>query len=171
LQGRNLMNSRQKRNSLTHLDQKGRLKMVDIGEKPVSKREAIAEGAVYMNPNTLCLIEKEGLPKGDVLSVARVAGILGAKKVPELIPLCHNIIISSVDIDIRLDKKKSCAIIRARVSSEGKTGVEMEALTAVVSSALTIYDMCKAVDKEMVIGDIVLVEKKGGRSGHYKRVP
>lgn len=145
--------------------------MVDIGDKPVSKREAVAEGAVYMSKNTLSLIEEGGLPKGDVLSVARVAGILGAKKVPELIPLCHNIVISSVDIDIRLDKKRSCAIIKARVSSEGKTGVEMEALTAVASSALTIYDMCKAVDKEMVIGDIVLMEKKGGRNGHYKRVP
>jgi len=145
--------------------------MVDIGDKPVSKREAVAEGAVYMSKNTLSLIEEGGLPKGDVLSVARVAGILGAKKVHELIPLCHNIFISSVDIDIRLDKKRSCAIIKARVSSEGKTGVEMEALTAVASSALTIYDMCKAVDKEMVIGDIVLMEKKGGRSGHYKRVP
>jgi cyclic pyranopterin phosphate synthase len=154
---------------LTHLDKKGRAKMVDISEKPLTQREAVAKGSVYMKPETLRLIEDKKVPKGDVLCVSRVAGIMAAKKTSELIPMCHPLNITSVNINFNLDGKKNKLDIEARIKILGQTGVEMEALTAVSAAALTIYDMCKAVDKEMVISDIMLVEKRGGRSGVFKR--
>ncbi len=154
---------------LTHLDKEGKAKMVDVTEKPSTVREAIARGAVYVKPETLKLIQDKKIPKGDVLCVARVAGIQAVKKTSELIPMCHPLNITSVDIDLTLDNKKNKIDIEARVKVTGQTGVEMEALTAVSVAALTIYDMCKAVDKEMIISDVMLMEKKGGRSGHFKR--
>lgn len=154
---------------LTHIDREGRAKMVDVTEKPLTVREAIARGSVSMKPETLKLIQDKKVPKGDVLCVARVAGIQAAKKTSELIPMCHPLNITSVDIDLSLDNKKKKIDIEARVKVTGQTGVEMEALTAVSAAALTVYDMCKAVDKEMVISDVMLMEKKGGRSGHFKR--
>ncbi len=154
---------------LTHLDKEGKAKMVDVTEKPSTVREAIARGAVYVKPETLKLIQDKKIPKGDVLCVARVGGIQAVKKTSELIPMCHPLNITSVDIDLTLDNKKNKIDIEARVKVTGQTGVEMEALTAVSVAALTIYDMCKAVDKEMIISDVMLMEKKGGRSGHFKR--
>jgi len=154
---------------LTHLDKEGRAKMVDISEKPLTQREAVAKGSVYMKPETLRLIEDKKVPKGDVLCVSRVAGIMAAKRTSEVIPMCHPLNITSVDIKLNLDGKKNKVDIEAYVKILGQTGVEMEALTAVSAAALTIYDMCKAVDKEMVISDIMLMEKRGGRSGVYKR--
>ncbi len=154
---------------LTHLDKEGKAKMVDITEKPFTQREAIAKGAVYMKPDTLKLIEDKKIPKGDVFSVSRVAGIMAAKKTSELIPMCHPLNITSINIDFNLDRKKNKVDIESSVKIMGRTGVEMEALTAVFAAALTIYDMCKAVDKEMIISDIMLMEKKGGKSGVYKR--
>ncbi len=154
---------------LTHLDKEGRAKMVDVTEKPSTVREAMARGSVSMKPETLRLIQDKKIPKGDVLCVARVAGIQAVKKTSELIPMCHPLNITSVSVDLSPDDKRSKIDIEARVKVTGQTGVEMEALTAVSVSALTIYDMCKAVDKEMVISDIKLMEKKGGRSGHFKR--
>jgi cyclic pyranopterin phosphate synthase len=154
---------------LTHLDKEGRAKMVDISEKPLTQREAVAKGSVYMKPETLRLIEDKKVPKGDVLCVSRVAGIMAAKRTSEVIPMCHPLNITSVDIKLNLDSKKNKVDIEACVKILGRTGVEMEALTAVSAAALTIYDMCKAIDKEMVISDIMLIEKRGGRSGVYKR--
>jgi cyclic pyranopterin phosphate synthase len=154
---------------LTHLDKEGKARMVDISEKPLTQREAVAKGSVYMKPETLRLIEDKKVPKGDVLCVSRVAGIMAAKKTSEVIPMCHPLNITSVDIKLNLDSKKNKVDIVACVKILGQTGVEMEALTAVSAAALTIYDMCKAVDKEMVISDIMLMEKRGGRSGVYKR--
>jgi cyclic pyranopterin phosphate synthase len=154
---------------LTHLDKEGRAKMVDISEKPLTHREAVVKGSVYMKPETLRLIKDKKVPKGDVLCVSRVAGIMAAKKTSELIPMCHPLNITSVNINFNLDGKKNKLDIEARIKILGQTGVEMEALTAVSAAALTIYDMCKAVDKEMVISDIMLVEKRGGRSGVFKR--
>jgi cyclic pyranopterin phosphate synthase len=154
---------------LTHLDEKGRAKMVDVSEKQITRREAVARGSVYMKPGTIKLIKDRKIPKGDVFSVAKIAGITAAKKTSELIPLCHPLSIASVDIDFDLNGKRNKVEIEARVKVVGQTGVEMEALTAVSVAALTIYDMCKAVDKEMVISDIMLMEKKGGKSGHFKR--
>jgi cyclic pyranopterin monophosphate synthase len=154
---------------LSHIDKQGRAKMVDVSGKPVTKREAVACGSVSMKPSTLKLIMDKKVPKGDVLTVARIAGIMAAKKTGELIPLCHPLNITSVEIDFNLNKKKNKIDIEARIKTSGQTGVEMEALSAVSVAALTIYDMCKAVDKEMVISDIMLVEKSGGRSGDFKR--
>lgn len=154
---------------LTHLNKEGRAKMVDISEKPLTQREAVAKGSVYMKPETLRLIKDKKVPKGDVLCVSRVAGIMAAKKTSELIPMCHPLNITSVNINFNLDGKKNKLDIEACIKILGQTGVEMEALTAVSAAALTIYDMCKAVDKEMVISDIMLIEKQGGRSGTYKR--
>jgi len=154
---------------LTHLDRQGRAQMVDVSEKQSTKRTAVAKGSVSMRPETLKLIQDKKVPKGDVLCVARIAGIMGAKKVSELIPLCHPLNITSVDIAFDIDNKKNTIAIEATVKVTGQTGVEMEALTAVSVAALTIYDMCKAVDKDMVISDIMLIEKQGGRSGVFKR--
>ncbi len=150
---------------LTHLDDQGRLRMVDVGSKPDTQRVAVARGEVRMRPQTLRLIAEKGLPKGDVLAVAQVAGIMAAKRVPQLIPLCHPLLLSRVDVQFNIDEQTSRIEITAEVHSTGKTGVEMEALTAVSVAALTIYDMAKAVERTMRIGDIRLVRKSGGKSG------
>jgi cyclic pyranopterin phosphate synthase len=150
---------------LTHLDDKGRMRMVDVGGKPDTERVAIAKGEVIMRPETLRLIVEKGVPKGDVLAVAQVAGIVAAKRAPDLIPLCHPLLLTKVDVEFRVDEKGSRIEIIATVRSRGKTGVEMEALTAVSVAALTIYDMAKAVERTMRIGNIRLVQKSGGKSG------
>jgi len=154
---------------ITHLDNKGQAHMVGIGDKDDTDRTAVATGVVHMKPDTLRLISDGAAPKGDVLAVARIAGIMAVKKAPELVPLCHNILINSTQVDVTPDEESSSVKIRATVSSHGKTGVEIEALTAVSVAALTVYDMLKAVDRGMVIDDVKLVEKKGGKSGHYLR--
>jgi cyclic pyranopterin phosphate synthase len=154
---------------LSHLDEKGKARMVDISAKPATRRTASASARVRMKKKTLRLIMEGRLPKGDVLATARVAGIMAAKKTPGLIPMCHPISITSVNVDLRADEDEGLIEVSAAVSTVGQTGVEMEALTAASAAALTVYDMCKAVDRDMVITDIMLLEKKGGRSGHYKR--
>jgi cyclic pyranopterin phosphate synthase len=150
---------------LSHLDKAGRPRMVDVTSKPATERVAVAKCVVRMQPATLKLIKSGGTAKGDVLSVAKLAGIMAAKKTPDLIPLCHPILIGSVDIDFTLDEKNSTIEITASVASTGQTGVEMEALTATAVTALTVYDMCKAVDRAMKIENIRLVKKSGGKSG------
>jgi len=152
---------------LTHLDSRGRARMVDVGAKLVSRRKAIAYGEVRMRPATLRRIRNREVPKGNVMAVAKIAGIMAAKRVDALIPLCHSLNLDCVDLTFALKPGRLC--IRATVRTQGRTGVEMEALTAVSAACLTIYDMVKAVDKEMSIGPIYLVEKEGGRSGHFIR--
>jgi cyclic pyranopterin phosphate synthase len=152
-------------NKLTHIDNLGRARMVDIGSKPDNERIAIARGEVKMLPKTLLLIRNGALKKGDVLSVAQIAGISAAKKTSDLIPLCHPIMLTQVDVDLILNDDIPGVIITATARTVGRTGVEMEALTAVTVSALTIYDMVKAVEKTMKIQNIHLVEKHGGVSG------
>lgn len=154
---------------LTHLDERGHAHMVDVGAKAETERVAIARGEVQMKPETLALIQSGGAPKGDVLGVARVAGILAAKKTGELIPLCHPLPITKARVDFTFDEANSRVLIEAEVATVGKTGVEMEALTACSVAGLTIYDMAKAVDKGMVIGQVRLVKKTGGKSGTYLR--
>ena len=154
---------------LSHMDSQGNAKMVDVGDKPFSQRCAIARGCVRIAPNTLQLITKGGHRKGDVLSVARIAGIQAAKNCSQLIPLCHQLMLSKVDVNFELDSEQSLVKIVAECKVKGQTGVEMEALTAVSVAALTIYDMCKAVDKDMMIEGICLMQKSGGKSGHYQR--
>ena len=152
---------------LSHVDAKGKARMVDVGDKPVTNREALARGEITMSATALRHIRKGELAKGDPLQAARRAGIMAAKKTSELIPLCHPLPLTHVSVE--LTQTRRGYRIEARVRTASRTGVEMEALTAVAVAALTIYDMAKAVDKEMVIGDICLIEKKGGRSGHYLR--
>ena len=154
---------------LTHLDAEGRARMVDVTEKDVTSRVAVARGAVWMRPETLGLILKKKVEKGDVFSVARVAGIMAAKKTPELIPMCHPLNLTSVEIFLTPEQNPARVEIEAIVKVSGKTGVEMEAMTAVSACGLTIYDMCKAVDREMSIGEIRLVKKSGGKSGTFIR--
>lgn len=154
---------------LTHLDAQGKARMVDVGGKTVTHRSATAVAVVTMLPATLQLITNGGHKKGDVLAVARIAGIQAAKKCSDLIPLCHPLMLNSVEVDFDLDEPNSQIHITSVCSVDGKTGVEMEALTAASVAALTIYDMCKAVDKGMVIERICLQEKLGGKSGHYIR--
>jgi len=154
---------------LTHVDEHGAVSMVDVGNKAVTRREAIAEARVQVQPATLALIASNGMKKGDVLAAARIAGIQAAKRCAELIPLCHPLMLSKVDVDIRLDESSSNVVIRTRCALDGKTGVEMEALTAASVAALTIYDMCKAVDRGMVIHGVQLLEKTGGASGDWRR--
>jgi cyclic pyranopterin phosphate synthase len=154
--------------SLTHLDETGAAKMVDVGAKPDSERIAVAAGTVFMQTETLRLIRDGMIRKGDVLTIARIAGIMAAKKTSDLIPLCHPIPLTHVDIALELDDEASAVIITATARTIGKTGVEMEALTAVTTAALTIYDMAKAVDRAMRISDVHLVEKRGGVHGDYK---
>lgn len=139
--------------------------MVDVSSKPETVREATAAGEVLMSPSTLTLIQSGGVPKGDVLAVARVAGIMAAKRTAELIPLCHPLSLSSAEVDLTFDEERSAVLIEARVRCSGATGVEMEALTAVSVAALTVYDMCKAVERGIRIGNIRLRRKSGGRSG------
>jgi len=154
---------------LSHLDEQGRARMVDVSEKEITSRIAVARGSVHMDPKTLSLILDDKIEKGDVFSVARVAGIMAAKKTSELIPMCHPLNITSVKLDLTPRQKPARVDIQATVRVTGKTGVEMEAMTAVSVAGLTIYDMCKAVDREMIIGEIRLVEKSGGKSGTFMR--
>jgi len=154
-------------NKLTHLDDQGNVSMVDVGGKPDSARVATAGGRVVMKPGTLRLIRDGDLQKGDVLAAARIAGIMGAKRTAELIPLCHPIPIHQIDLDLHIDEAQNAVQILATVKTRGKTGVEMEALTAVATAALTIYDMAKAADREMRLSDIRLLEKQGGVHGDY----
>lgn len=153
---------------LTHLDSDGRARMVDVGAKPDTERTAVARGAVIMQPETLRLIRDGAIKKGDVLTIARIAGIMAAKKTSDLIPLCHPIALSHLEVTITLDESANSANITATARTIGKTGVEMEALTAVTAAALTIYDMAKAVDRSMRLTDIRLVEKTGGQHGDYR---
>ena len=150
---------------LSHVDEQGRARMVDVSGKADTEREAVARGLVLMKPETLKLVSEGGISKGEVLSVARVAGIMAAKHTPYLVPMCHPLLLTHVEVDLRLDPDISAIEIMATVRTTGKTGVEMEALTAVTGSALTIYDMCKAVDKAMRIEKVRLVRKTGGKSG------
>lgn len=156
-------------NDLTHLNDQGRAKMVDVSDKGETVRVAVARGEIRMRPETLDLIEQGAVAKGDVLAVAQVAGIMGAKRTPDVIPMCHPLGLTGVDIAFHIDRQASKVEIEATAKITGKTGVEMEALTAVAISALTIYDMCKAVDKGMVIGEIRLISKSGGKSGLFIR--
>ena len=153
---------------LTHLDSKGKARMVDVTQKGDTEREAVAKSKVIMKPATLQLIKVGGLEKGDVLSVAKIAGIMAAKQTPHLIPLCHPLLINNIAVEFDLAGDDSIEIT-ARVKSTGKTGVEMEALVAASVSALTIYDMCKSVDRGMTIAEIYLQSKSGGKSGTYRR--
>jgi cyclic pyranopterin phosphate synthase len=152
---------------LSHLNNEGEIRMVDVTSKGETLRIAKASGKIKMNPQLLGLVEKGKIAKGNVLGTAQIAGIMAAKKTGEIIPLCHPLQLTGIDVDLKVDCKNSQILIVAEVRSIGKTGVEMEALTAVSAAALTIYDMCKAADKEMVIGEIMLLEKRGGKSGTF----
>ncbi len=152
----------------THFDDDGKAVMVDVSDKSASERIAVAQGSVAMAPETFALIRDGGVKKGDVLSVARLAGIMGAKRTPDLIPLCHPLALTSVKVDLALSETRPAVEITATCKLTGKTGVEMEALTAVAVAALTVYDMCKAVDRAMRIEDIRLTHKSGGKSGTYE---
>ena len=143
--------------------------MVDVGEKPPTRRTATAAARVLVNADTFALIRSGGMKKGDVLTVAQVAGVMGAKRTPELIPMCHPILMDGIDLSLRLDEQRCSVEIQATVSCDGRTGVEMEALTAASTAALTVYDMCKAVQKDMVITDIRLIRKTGGVHGDFER--
>ncbi len=153
--------------TFSHLDDKGNAHMVDVGDKAVTRRRAVAKCVVTMSASTASAIVAGTLPKGDVLAVARIAGIQGAKRTSDLIPLCHPLMLTSVSV--QLDVHESSVAIEAVVETTGQTGVEMEALTACSVAALTLYDMCKSADKEMVIGELALWEKSGGRSGDFKK--
>ena len=154
---------------LTHFNAAGHAHMVDVGDKPESARRAVAEGRILMRADTLALIREGGHHKGDVLGVARIAGIMAAKKTAELIPLCHPLSLTRVEIDFDTLPQPPAVICRATVETRGQTGVEMEALTAVQIALLTVYDMCKAVDRGMHIDNVGLMEKSGGKSGHWQR--
>lgn len=156
-------------NDFTHFNDQGRAKMVNVGEKPVSQRVAFAAGRVLVNQETFERIQSGGMKKGDVLTVAQIAGVMGAKHTPDIIPMCHPIMIEGIDLSLSLDAERCSVEIVATVSCDGRTGVEMEALTAVTTAALTVYDMCKAVQKDMVIDDIRLLSKTGGVHGDYRR--
>lgn len=153
----------------THFNEQGKSRMVDVSEKVETNRIAIAKGTVRMKRHTIEMVQGGTVEKGDVLGVARVAAIMASKKTSDLIPMCHPLMITGCDIDFIVDVEKSLITIEARVKTAGKTGVEMEALTAVSVAALTIYDMCKSVDKDIKIGSIYLIEKDGGKSGRYVR--
>jgi len=156
-------------NRLSHVDDAGHARMVDVSVKEPTLREAVARGRIRMQPETLAQIAAGTLPKGDVLTVARLAGIMGAKRTPDLVPLCHPLPLDVVDVDLVPDAGASAVCIEARARVHARTGIEMEALAAVVVAALTVYDMCKAVDRTMVIEDVCLVAKRGGRSGDWSR--
>lgn len=153
----------------THFNEQGRAKMVDVGEKDITKRSATAAARVLVSPETFERIKTGGMKKGDVLTVAQIAGVMGAKRTPDLIPMCHPIQITGIDLDLSLDETRFSVEIYATVSCTGRTGVEMEALTAASTAALTVYDMCKAVQKDIVISDIRLTEKTGGVHGDFHR--
>jgi len=154
---------------LSHLDENGKARMVDVTLKEPTLREAVAQGKVIMNPKTAALISEGAIPKGDVLGVARIAGVMAAKRTGDLIPLCHPLELTGIDVQFVIDRRRGEISIEARVRTVGRTGVEMEALTAVAVTALTVYDMCKSEDKEMVLGDIMLISKQGGKSGSFRR--
>jgi cyclic pyranopterin phosphate synthase len=154
---------------LSHIDEHGKARMVEVGDKPETLREARARAAVVMQPSTLELIRRNAVQKGDVLTVAKIAGIMAAKRTSELIPLCHPLPLTSVDLRFRFNAEEGKIDIESVARVTGKTGVEMEALTAVAVAALTVYDMCKAVDREMSITDVRLIEKRGGQSGVFRR--
>jgi cyclic pyranopterin phosphate synthase len=158
-----------RRKGLSHVDARGRARMVDVGAKAATRREAVAAARVVMRPATLALIVAGGLPKGDVLTVARVAGIAAAKETPRLIPLCHPLLLTHVAVEFRPDVAAGVLAIETSVRLEGRTGAEMEALTAASVAALTVYDMCKAVDRDMEITDVRVLRKRGGKSGNYVR--
>ncbi len=155
-------------NELTHFTAAGAAQMVDVGDKAITHRVAIAEGWIEMHPDTLALIQSGGHKKGDVLGIARIAGIMGAKRTADLIPLCHPLALSKLELDFQIQTQPAAVQCRAQVETHARTGVEMEALTAVQIALLTIYDMCKAVDKGMTMRDIRLLEKRGGRSGEWR---
>ena len=154
---------------LSHIDDAGQIQMVNVTGKSATVRTATARGWIKMKSNTLQLLEEGRMAKGNVLTTAKIAGIMAAKKTGELIPLCHPLGLTGIDIEFVIDRANAQVIIEAQVQTVGQTGVEMEALTAVSVAALTIYDMCKAVDKEMIIGDILLLKKSGGKSGTFIR--
>ena len=153
----------------THFNDQGRARMVDVGDKAPSHRTAVAGARVLVSPETFRLIQTGGMKKGDVLTVAQIAGVMGAKRTPDLIPMCHPIALTGINLELSLDEARCAVDIRATVSCDGRTGVEMEALTAASTAALTVYDMCKAVQKDMVITDVRLLEKTGGVHGDYHR--
>lgn len=154
---------------LTHFNQAGEAHMVDVGEKPISHRVAVADGRIRMQQETLQLIQSGGHKKGDVLGIARIAGIMAAKKTADLVPLCHPLSLTSVEMEFEIEQAPAAIYCTATVETRGQTGVEMEALTAVQIALLTIYDMCKAVDRGMTLQDIGLLKKAGGKSGTWKR--
>jgi cyclic pyranopterin monophosphate synthase len=154
---------------LSHVDARGRVRMVDVGDKPITARVALARGRVFMHRDTLALLRDGRAPKGDVLTVAHVAGVMAAKRTAEIIPLAHSLPLDGVDLAFSFDAESSSVGIEARVRTRGRTGVEMEALTAVTVAALTLYDMLKAVDRGMVMGEFAVWEKRGGRSGVFRR--
>jgi cyclic pyranopterin phosphate synthase len=153
----------------THVNEQGRARMVDVSGKDESERVAIARAVISMQPETLALIKSGGIKKGDVLGVAQVAGVMGAKKTSSLVPMCHPLMLTSVDLNFEIDDDNACIIITSVVKTTGKTGVEMEAITGAAVAAITIYDMAKAVDRWMEISEVKLLEKWGGKSGHVKR--
>ena len=159
----------QNQNDFTHFNDEGRARMVDVGAKPPTRRTAVAGARVLVSRETFSLIRSGGMKKGDVLTVAQVAGIMGAKRTSELIPMCHPVTVDGIDLSLSLDEERCAVEIRATVSCDGRTGVEMEALTAAATAALTVYDMCKAVQKDMVITELRLIEKTGGVHGDYYR--
>jgi len=156
---------------LSHLDEQGRAQMVDVGEKPITRRECVARGEVRMRPETLARISEGRIAKGDVFATARLAGIQAAKRTDEWIPLCHSLPLDSVEIELTPDPEGSRVLIRARALAHWRTGVEMEALVAVSTAGLTIYDMCKAIDRGMTLGNVQLVSKSGGKSGKWEHSP
>ena len=153
----------------THFNDQGRARMVDVGDKAPSHRTAVDGARVLVSPETFRLIQTGGMKKGDVLTVAQIAGVMGAKRTPDLIPMCHPIALTGINLELSLDEARCAVDIRATVSCDGKTGVEMEALTAASTAALTVYDMCKAVQKDMVITDVRLLSKTGGVHGDFER--
>ncbi|MCK5359722.1 MAG: cyclic pyranopterin monophosphate synthase MoaC [Gammaproteobacteria bacterium] len=153
--------------NLTHFDQSGQAHMVDVGEKAVTQRKATARGYIEMQPDTLKLIEQGDHKKGDVLGIARVAGIMATKRTADLIPLCHPLALTHVSVDFKIDSEQSRVVCELTSQTNGQTGIEMEALTGVQIALLTIYDMCKAVDRGMIMGNVRLLEKEGGKSGHW----
>jgi cyclic pyranopterin monophosphate synthase len=156
--------------ALSHVDERGRARMVDVSSKPLSARTAVAAGRVLLGPEAFAALRDHRIRKGDALSVAHVAGVMGAKQTSRLIPLCHDVLLQTIEVEFELDEREHAVEVRAMAKTEGSTGVEMEALTAVSVAALTVYDMCKSVSKEIAITDIRLLAKTGGQSGDYRRV-
>ena len=159
----------QNQEDFTHFNEQGRAKMVDVTEKPVTNRQAIAMARVVVSAETFALIKSGGMKKGDVLTVAQIAGVMGAKKTPDLIPMAHPITLTGIDLELTLNEEELSVDIKAQVTCDGKTGVEMEALTAASVAALTVYDMCKAVQKDILITDVCLLQKSGGVHGDFHR--